>query len=418
MFWEKYTYSQIKSKVFESLSKNTNYRTENIIGIPGTFLDTDIFYDDAPFLKDAPFLSTLIANPNHIGVHTLGDEHEDFFAGTHEIEKDLLKICAEEIFGAEPHSYDGYVASGGTEANIQALWIYRNYFMKEKNASVDDIAIVYSEDSHYSMPKGANLLNLASIVLSVEENTRKIKLDELSRKIKAAQINGIKHFIVVLNLSTTMFGSVDDISSITEYFVSEELSFKLHIDAAFGGFIYPFTNPENKFNFQNPHINSITIDGHKMLQSPYGTGIFLIRKGYMEYVCTNEAQYVPGKDYTLCGSRSGANAVAVWMILQIHGSEGWKLKMQLLNDKAERLCSKLDALNVFYFRNQHLNIIAIKSSFIPDALAKKYHLVSDSYEHTPKWYKIVIMPHVKQGTLDSFINELQTEINLKTQPCT
>ena len=66
MFWEKYSYSLIKSKVFVALSKNTNYRTENIIGIPGTFLDTDIFYDDAPFLKDAPFLSTLIANPNLI----------------------------------------------------------------------------------------------------------------------------------------------------------------------------------------------------------------------------------------------------------------------------------------------------------------------------------------------------------------
>ena len=131
MFWEKYSYSQIKSKVFDSLSKNTNYRTENIIGIPGTFLDTDIFYDDAPFLKDAPFLSTLIANPNHIGVHTFGDEHEDFFSGTQELEKDLIKICAEEIFGAEPNSYDGYVASGGTEANIEALWIYRNYFKKE-----------------------------------------------------------------------------------------------------------------------------------------------------------------------------------------------------------------------------------------------------------------------------------------------
>ena len=34
MFWEKYTQSQIKSKVFESLSKNTNYRTENVLGIP------------------------------------------------------------------------------------------------------------------------------------------------------------------------------------------------------------------------------------------------------------------------------------------------------------------------------------------------------------------------------------------------
>ena len=92
MFWEKYNYTQIKSKVFEALSKNTNYRSENILGIPGTFLDTDIFYDDAAFLKDAPFLSTLIANPNHIGVHTFGDDHEDFFSGTHEIEKDLIKI--------------------------------------------------------------------------------------------------------------------------------------------------------------------------------------------------------------------------------------------------------------------------------------------------------------------------------------
>ena len=55
MFWEKYNYSQIKNKVFEALSKNTNYRTENILGIPGTFLDTEIFYDDAAFLLEFDF---------------------------------------------------------------------------------------------------------------------------------------------------------------------------------------------------------------------------------------------------------------------------------------------------------------------------------------------------------------------------
>jgi hypothetical protein len=33
-----------------------------------------------------------VANPNHIGVHTFGDEHEDFFTGTQELEKDLIKI--------------------------------------------------------------------------------------------------------------------------------------------------------------------------------------------------------------------------------------------------------------------------------------------------------------------------------------
>ena len=85
----------------------------------------------------------------------------------------------------------------------------------------------------------------------------------------------------------------------------------------------------SRFTFQNPYLNSITADGHKMLQTPYGTGLFLIRKGYFDYVKTEEAQYIPGKDYTVSGSRSGANAISMWMILQIHGSEGWKYKMEM-----------------------------------------------------------------------------------------
>ena len=36
----------------------------------------------------------------------------------------------------------------------------------------------------------------------------------------------------------------------------------------------------------------------------------------MDYALTEEASYVQGKDYTICGSRSGASAVALWMILK------------------------------------------------------------------------------------------------------
>ena len=56
-----------------------------------------------------------------------------------------------------------------------------------------------------------------------------------------------------------------------------------------------------------------------MLQAPYGTGIFLARKGLINYVYTETASYVKGLDATLVGSRSGANAIAVWMILKSHG---------------------------------------------------------------------------------------------------
>jgi tyrosine decarboxylase/aspartate 1-decarboxylase len=411
MYWEKYSYSQIKSKVFEALSQNTNYRTENILGIPATFLDTDIFYDDAPFLKDAPFLSTLIANPNHIGVHTLGEEHEDFFSGTQTIEKDLIRLCAEEIFAAGPDSYDGYVASGGTEANIEALWIYRNYFMEEHKASRNEIAVVYSTDTHYSIPKGINLLQLSGLEIAVDPITRAIELGDLDAKISTAREQGFRYFIINLNMSTTMFGSVDDIGAVTSYLNEAGVHYKLHVDGAYGGFIYPFTKSDSLFTFKNQHISSFSVDGHKMLQAPYGTGIFLVRKDLLKYVCTDEAGYVKGKDYTLCGSRSGANAVCVWMILRIHGSAGWRVKMQHLLDRTTLICEKLEDWGVSYFRNPDLNIVTIRAGFISKALARKYNLVPDKHEQ-PEWYKIVVMPHVRQGVIDDFLNDMKTELKL------
>ncbi len=409
MNWPKLSTQKIKQRIFEGLSKNLNYRSENILGIPATYLDTDIFYDDAPFLKDAPFLSMLVANPNHIGCHTLEGEKEHIFKGSQEIEKDLIRICAEEIFGAEPKTYDGYVASGGTEANIEACWIYRNYFIQKHNAKPEQIAVIYSEDTHYSFPKASNLLSIKPIVFDVHEDTREININDLEKKLLDALNYDIKYFIVNVNLSTTMFGSVDDIEKMTDLFNLLNINYKLHIDAAFGGFIYPFTKTDSKHNFRNPNVSSITIDGHKMLQSPYGTGIFLIRKNMMQYVCTEQASYVQGKDYTLCGSRSGANAICIWMILHMHGSVGWTVKMNHLLDKTTSLCSELDELGVKYYRNTYLNIITIKSKYISSELVNKFCLVPDNHDD-PKWYKIVMMPHVKPGILDNFLNQLENEL--------
>ncbi len=96
-----------------ALAKNLNFRREDVLGLPGTFLDAEVFYSDAPFLKNAPYMQTMIANPNHISCHTLG-ESEAAFTGTQEIERALIDICARQIFSAGPDTCDGYVASGGT----------------------------------------------------------------------------------------------------------------------------------------------------------------------------------------------------------------------------------------------------------------------------------------------------------------
>lgn len=408
--WKKLTQQERQSRIENALKQNVDFDKDASLGYPASKLDNKVFYSDAPFLKDAPTLQAYVANPNNIGCHTIGTS-ESAFGGTQEIEREVLKVIAEDIFKADPESYDGYIAPGGTEANIQAIWMYRNYFMNEKKASLNEIAIVASEDTHYSIPKGANLLMLDRITVPVEFETRKIKIPELDNLVLNAKQNGKKYFIVISNLGTTMFGAVDNLEDYISVFEKHQLDYRLHIDAAYGGFVYPFSNKQSIINFSHPKISSITIDAHKMLQAPYGTGVFICRKGLIENVLTKEAEYVEGMDLTLCGSRSGANAVAVWMILFTYGRFGWIEKINILQMRTNWLCEQLDKLNVKYFREDYMNIVTIQADYIDSELVKKYDLVPQKHDETNKWYKIVIMDHVEVEHLSTFIADLKKTLN-------
>ncbi len=408
MIWSKLSKEAIKDRIFAALDANRNYDSDYILGIPGTYLDTAQFHRDANFLEDAPFLRTFINNPNHIGCHTLtGDEGEDMFRGTQKIEIELMRLISEEIFKAEKQSVDGYVAPGGTEANIQSLWIYRNYFRSEFGAKLDEIAVLFSEDSHYSFYKGANLLSIHALPVAVGEQDRQIDPEKLKVSLEEAKSRGIKYFIGIANMSTTMFGSVDDVDLLADSFEALDLKYKIHLDGAFGGFIYPFTNPNSNLNFANPRVTSITVDAHKMLMAPYGTGVFLIRKGWMHYSATTEAKYVQGLDYTMVGSRSGAQAIAIWMILMTHGPQGWKQTMQNLIAETDKLCATLDELGINYYRNPHLNIVSMQADQIPSSIPSKYRLVSDNFGDRPRWWKIVVMQHTVGKVVDSFIADMK-----------
>jgi tyrosine decarboxylase / aspartate 1-decarboxylase len=402
--WEKKTKETIKSIVFEALASNVNFNDNTILGVPASHLDKDVFSQDATFLKEAPFMSTLVQNPNNIGCHTLGSS-ESFFKGTQELEREVLEICAVDILKGTPKKYDGYIASGGTEANIQAIWIYRNYFEREFKASLDQITILCSEDSHYSMDKAANLLAISIHKVTVTKDTREITEAAITSAIKKAQEKGVQYFIVVNNMMTTMFGSVDPIERYSKVLKSLQVHYKIHVDGAYGGFYYPFTDKSSQLNFENPEISSFTLDAHKMAQAPYGTGIFLIRKGFIHYANTKEASYVEGEDYTLIGSRSGANAVAVWMILNTSGPFGWQEKIFILQKRSQWLIEQLIAKKCVYYRNEFSNIITIQSQHVKEETAKQFGLVPDNH-HQPNWYKIVIMDHVTIEKLIPMVEQL------------
>lgn len=404
-YWKKLGEKELRRRVAEALEKNVDYRDKTILGVPASHLDEKVFYGNAAFLKDAPFLSTMIHNPNHIGCHTLG-ESESFFAGTQQIEKELIGLIAEDILKGEDDGHDGYVASGGTEANIQAIWIYRNFFIKEHGASLNDICIIGSEDCHYSMHKAANLMNIKFYEARVDHLTRSISEESFQKTIDTALEDGIKYVICVANMMTTMFGSVDDIDMMTEALDSKKISYKMHIDGAYGGFVYPFSCKESRLDFSNPAISSVTLDAHKMVQAPFGTGIFLAKKGLMKYVYTDEAQYVQGLDATLIGSRSGANAIAVWMILMSYGPNGWYEKIHILQYRTDWLCNQLMEKNISFFRQPHSNQVAIESKYLNKNIVEKYGLVPDTHDGNPNWYKIVVMEHVTIDVLVPFVSEI------------
>ena len=410
LYWKKLSQEERKDIIQKALEENVNFSKDASLGYPASKLDGKVFYDDAPFLKDAPTLQTYVANPNHIGCHTLGTS-EKAFKGTQAIEREVLDVLAVDVFKAEPNLFDGYISPGGTEANIQAIWMYRNFFMHKKNAKLEEIAILASEDTHYSIPKAANVLMLDWLKIPVSFEKREIDKVALENEIIKAKQNGKKYFIAVANMGTTMFGSVDNPDDYTSILEKQEVEYKLHIDGAYGGFVYPFSNQESTINFSNPKISSITIDAHKMLQSPYGTGIFICRKGLIENVLTKEAQYVEGMDLTICGSRSGANAVAVWMILFTYGPFGWYEKVSILQMRTEFLCAELDKLHIKYFREPFMNIVTIHSEFIPEEIADKFDLVPESHDKNNKWYKVVLMDHVEVQHLKAFINELKFMIH-------
>lgn len=406
-YWKKINFDEQQERITEALSKNIDYQKIITLGVPGSKLDSQVFYDQASFLKEAPFLQSIVQNPNHIGCHTLG-ESEPYFAGTQEIEREVIKILSEDLLKATENGCDGYIATGGTEANMQACWMYRNFFMQEYGAQLNEIVLVASEDTHYSVNKASNLLQIDLLTIPVHFENREINATELDQRIQQAKQEGKKYAIVISNVGTTMFGSVDNPDDYAAVLNKYELPFKIHMDAAFGGFIYPIVQAINNIGFNNPHVSSVTLDAHKMLQAPYGTGIFLARKGLINYVLTAEAKYVNGMDITLSGSRSGANAIAVWMILQTYGPHGWLEKLNTLLYRTTVCCTDLDNLGVRYYRNPQMNIITIRATDIPLALVQEFGLVPDSHGEGSQWYKIVVMDHVQIDDLKQFIQKLTT----------
>jgi glutamate/tyrosine decarboxylase-like PLP-dependent enzyme len=394
--WPALSEEALAGRVFAALRSNRRYQRDHLLGVPGSVLDRRVF-PALPALDGFPLLATWIDNPNHIGCHTVGTS-EPHFQGTHALEREVVALCAEKLLRAAPGTVDGYIASGGTESNLQALWTFRNAW-RARGVQRERIGILASQDVHYSIPKAADLLDLPLFTVPVDEDTRRMGREDVERAVRAARDRGVDHLAVVLTLGTTMFGSIDRLEDVLPALEAHRTTAWVHVDGAFGGFLHPLTS-DPILDFRHDAVVSFTLDAHKMLQAPYGTGIHLIRKGWIEHVRTPAASYVPGLDCTVSGSRSGGNAVAVWMILNAYGRAGGEDFCRRLVDLAERFVARLRAAGIRHYHHPGMNVVTLGAEHVPPAVATRFGLVADDARH-PAWWKVVVMDHVTEGELDA-----------------
>jgi len=200
----------------------------------------------------------------------------------------------------------GHLSSGGTFANLEALWVAGQLASGKK--------IVASDQAHYTHSRISAVLGLpfASVPSDV---TGRMDLTALESLLATGEVG-----TVVVTLGTTAIGSVDPLDQILS--LREKHSFRIHLDAAYGGYFTLASNlaPEARRAYDAiPQADSIVVDPHKHGLQPYGCGAVVFRDPTVGRFYKHDSPYTyfSSKDLHLgeisleC-SRAGASAVALW----------------------------------------------------------------------------------------------------------
>ena len=248
----------------------------------------------------------------------------------------------------------GAFCSGGTIANITALWVARNNALKAqgefkgvekeglfkamKHYGYEGLAILVSERGHYSLKKAADVLGIGQegLVSVKTNNDNKICTEDLKRKITELKSKNIKPFAVIGVAGTTETGNIDPLKRMAEICAEEACHF--HVDAAWGGATLMSNNHRHLLDGIEL-ADSVTIDAHKQLYIPMGAGMVLFKKPDAMTAIEHHAQYILRKgskdlgSHTLEGSRSGM-AMLVYAAMHIISRPGYELLIDQSINKA------------------------------------------------------------------------------------
>lgn len=252
-----------------------------------------------PIAKAAYMLAMWI-NPNN---HAM-----DGSKASSPMEKEVVSDLA-KMFGWEAHL--GHLTSGGTMANLEALWVAGNLH--------PDKIILASDQAHYTHARISDVLKLKLENVASDSQGR-MDIAALEEKLKKGNVG-----TVVCTMGTTGLGSVDPLPEVLE--LQKKYYFRVHADAAYGGYFRLVENLESttvQKYLALEKADSIVIDPHKQGLQPYGCGCILFKDPEVAKFYLHDSPYTYFTsdelhlgEISLECSRAGASAVGLWATHQL-----------------------------------------------------------------------------------------------------
>jgi len=261
---------------------------------------------------------------------------------TAEIEQRCIRMLA-DLFHA-PGETTGARTQGSSEAiMLGALSLKWNWRKRREAAGkpVDRPNLVFGGDVHVVWEKFCRYFDVEPRIVPLQEHRYTIGPDDVEPHVDENTIG------VAAVLGTTFTGQSDDIPGINALLAGLEgdgLHVPLHVDAASGGFVWPFLYPDSEWDFRLSHVHSINVSGHKFGLVYPGVGwlIFRGRQDLNEDLVFNE-NYLGKTDatFTLNFSTGSAMVLAQYYNVIRLGREGYKYVMDMMQQNARVLAEHL-----------------------------------------------------------------------------
>lgn len=287
----------------------------------------------------------------------------------------------------------GAFCSGGTIANVTALWTARNRLCGPsgdfkgisrvglhkalQHLGCQGLAVLVSRRGHYSLGKAVDLLGIGRdnlVTVETDDNNR-IDLKRLREHYTRLQGEGIRPLAIVGIAGTTETGNVDPLEALAD--VAAEFGCHFHVDAAWGGPTL-FSDTYRGLLRGIERADSVTIDAHKQLYVPMGAGMVLFKDPETLSSIEHHAAYIIRRgsrdlgSRTLEGSRPGM-AMLVHAGLSIIGRKGYEILIDQGIERARRFARRIDAHPDFELVSEpELNILTYRyvPAWVQQALAR------------------------------------------------